>query len=78
MIRLRQKDLREMVHYYDAEDVTNATDEDYSIIMNREGWLRLIGYSAGTYGCNGMLLQGHNTGKLYAITSRTVNIYRFG
>lgn len=78
MVRLKQKDLKDMVYYNDAEDITHADKSDYAVIMNREGWLKQIGYSAGTYGCNGMLFQGHNTGKLYAITSRTSAIYLFG
>ena len=36
-----------------------------------------IGYSAGIYGCNGMLLRGCTSGKLYAVTSRTTAIYIF-
>ena len=36
-----------------------------------------IGYASGIYGCNGMLLKGCETGKLYAVTSRTTAIYIF-
>ena len=35
-----------------------------------------IGYAAGLYGCNGMLLKGES-GQLYAVTSRTTAIYIF-
>lgn len=44
---------------------------------NKEGYYTQIGYAAGVYGCNGMLLQGHKTNTLYAITSRTTAIFTF-
>lgn len=55
-----------------AIDVTNASDrkaipEDYS----------QVGYSCGLYGCNGMLLKGYDTGKLYAVCARTLAIFVF-
>ena len=36
-----------------------------------------VGYASGMYGCNGMLLKGCHTGKLYAVTGRTTAIYIF-
>ena len=36
-----------------------------------------IGYASGLYGCNGMLLRGCTSGKLYAVTGRTTAIYIF-
>ena len=36
-----------------------------------------IGYASSIYGCNGMLLKGCDTGKLYVVTSRTTAIYIF-
>ena len=36
-----------------------------------------VGYASGLYGCNGMLLKGCDTGKLYAVTGRTTAIYIF-
>ena len=36
-----------------------------------------IGYASGLYGCSGMLLKGCDTGKLYAVTSRTTAVYIF-
>ena len=72
MTKYTRKQLREMVKSGVAVDVTNASgrgaiSEDY----------RQIGYSCGVYGCNGMLLQGCESGKLYAVTSRTTAIYIF-
>ena len=72
MTKYTQKQLKELVKSGAAVDVTNASGrgaipEDY----------RQIGYSRGVYGCSGMLLQGCESGKLYAVTSRTTAIYIF-
>jgi hypothetical protein len=71
MERYTQKQLRNLVKVGAAKDVTYARDnkeipESYT----------QIGYAAGLYGCNGMLLRGAS-GQLYAVTSRTSAIYLF-
>ena len=66
------KQLKSLVSSGAAIDVTYAkerTDIPENYVQ--------IGYSSGTYGCNGMLLRGYTSGKLYAITSRTTAIYIF-
>lgn len=70
MERFTQKQLKALVKSGAAKDVTNGTRADIS-----ENY-RQIGYSAGLYGCNGMLLQGES-GQLYAVTARTSAIYIF-
>lgn len=55
-----------------AIDVTNARKQGDIPEPYRQ-----VGYSAGVYGCNGMLLQGVQTNRLYAVTSRTTAIYIF-
>lgn len=72
MQRFTQKALRELVRSGVAVDVTHARERD-EIPEN----YRQIGYSCGVYGCNGMLLQGCETNKLYAVTSCTSAIYVF-
>lgn len=71
MEKYTQKQLKSLVNSGSAIDVTNARDrkeipEHYT----------QIGYAAGIYGCNGMLLKGES-GQLYAVTSRTSAIYLF-
>ena len=78
MRKYTRKELRNMVSLGMAEDVTHANNEDYRKIIKKEGFLSQIGYSAGVYGCDGMLLQGHNSGSYYAVTSKTSAIYIFG
>ena len=77
MKKFTQKKLREMVANGVAEDITNGDNDTRKAIENVEGYYIQVGYANGIYGCNGMLLKGKNTGKLYAITSRTTAIYVF-
>lgn len=72
MTRYTQKQLKDMVKQGVAIDVTNANDQ--SAIPEQ---YRQIGYATSMYGCGGMLLQGCETGKLYAVTGRTSAIYIF-
>ena len=75
MIRTTQKNLRELAGMY--TDITTATDANRAVIMKKEGWLDQIMYAAGTYGCNGKVFRGNNTGELYIITRRSAAIYIF-
>lgn len=77
MTKYTQKQLREMVKDGIAENISNYNMEMAKELKNKESWLEQVGYASGIYGCNGQLLKGHNTGKLYAITSRTQAIYVF-
>ena len=70
MRRYTQKQLKHLVATGAAKDVTNDHERTIS------GYYRQIGYSAGVYGCNGMLLQDSN-GNLYAVTARTTAIYLY-
>ena len=71
MEKMTQKELKRLVKVGAAKDVTYANErsdipESYT----------QIGYAAGIYGCNGMLLKGES-GQLYAVTGRTSAIYIF-
>ena len=77
MKKYTQKELKNLVSLGAAEDITRGDNETREAIEAAEGYYTQIGYSAGIYGCNGMLLQGHKTGKLYAITARTTAIFIF-
>ncbi len=67
MEKYTQKHLRMLVRTGVAKDITHS---------DRVEGLTQIGYAAGIYGCNGMLLKD-NDGNLYAITSRTTAIYLY-
>ena len=65
------KQLRGLVSSGAAIDVTYANEQ--SDIPEH---YTQVGYACGIYGCNGMLLKGES-GKLYAVTSRSNAIYIF-
>ena len=77
MRRYAQRELKNLVALGAAEDITRGDNETRKAIEESEGYYTQIGYSTGVYGCNGMLLQGNKTGKLYAITARTTAIFVF-
>ena len=66
------KQLKSLVNSGAALDVTRSSKKS-DIPEN----YTQIGYASGVYGCNGMLLRGYTSGKLYAVTGRTTAIYIF-
>ena len=72
MTKYTIKQLKSLVNSGAAIDVTYAKKQS-EIPEN----YTQIGYASGLYGCNGMLLQGYTSGKLYAVAGRTTAIYIF-
>ena len=72
MKKYTKKQLVNLVRTGAAIDVTCAKKQS-----DIPEYYTQIGYASGIYGCNGMLLKGCKTGKLYAVTSRTTAIYIF-
>lgn len=66
------KQLKSLINSGAAIDVTHARSQN-EIPEN----YTQIGYACGLYGCNGMLLKGYDTGKLYAVAGRTTAIFLF-
>ena len=77
MIKVTQKDIRNLSEQPYCVNVTNCTPERYSDLRVKEGYFEPIMYSVGTYGVNGRVVRGHNTGTLYAISRRSSAIYLF-
>ena len=77
MTKYTQRQLKAMVKEGIAEDITYGNNDTRREIEEKEGYYTQVGYSSGTYGCNGMLLKGNKTGKLYAITARTTAVFVF-
>ena len=71
------KEIKKMASRYDVEDITYINFEEAERLRENESYLSEIAYSIGSYGVTGKVLQGHNTGKLYAIASRTSAIFMF-
>lgn len=64
---MKQKEIKNMVKYGQAEEVTSELTESVDV----------LGVSYGVYGMNGALLKGRTTGKLYAITARNTMLFRY-
>ena len=54
-----------------AQDITTASRPAIKEPFEK------IGYSAGSYGINGGLLQGKSSGTIYAITARNSNLFYY-
>lgn len=73
-LTLKQKELKDMVRYGEAEDITGISDAEAKEL--RKNGIETVGVSRGVYGMNGALLRGSD-GKLYAITARSSNLFYF-
>ena len=71
MRKYKQKELRDLVRLGVAEDYTNKPAE-YIYTLRR---LEKVGYSSGVYGINGWLVEGTETGQLYAVIGRCANLF---
>lgn len=74
-IRTTRSEIRNYLKQGYAEDLTYKKNDYIKELYKNEGYFDEIAYSAGTYGVNGLLLKGHNSGKMYTITDRTQAIY---
>lgn len=70
------KEIRRYVATNAAEDLTRKTFAEIETIRKAEGCFEQVAYSAGLYGCTGVLVKGYTTGKLYAVTARTSALYQ--
>lgn len=77
MKKYTKKQLKTLIKDGVAHNITYGNIETRKEIEKKEGYYIQVGYACGTYGCSGALLQGHNTGDLYAITDRTSALFIF-
>lgn len=73
-LTLKQKELKDMARFGQAEDITTISDEEAKAL--RKKGIETIGVSRGTHGMNGALLRD-NEGKKYVITARSSNLFYF-
>lgn len=72
MVKFTKKQIEALVN----ADAANRLQEcNYSSIINKEGYLSRIAYSAGAYGTTALLFKGAKSGRLYAAFGRAVYIY---
>lgn len=57
-----------------ATDITNWSIEEIQKLHDEEEWFNEVGYSIGTYGVTGCVLQGHKTLTFYVITANNSNL----
>lgn len=75
MKKYTQRELKALVRTGAAVDITNHGITEYKALIEKEKDLDKLGYSSGIYGINGGLLQGQETGTLYAITARSTAVF---
>lgn len=73
-LTLKQKELKDMARFGQAEDITTISDVEAKE-LNKKG-IETVGISRGVYGMNGALLRD-SEGKKYVITARSSNLFYF-
>lgn len=73
-LSLKQKELKDMARYGEAEDITTISDAEAKEL--RKKGIETVGVSHGTYGMNGALLRDKD-GNKYVITARSSNLFYF-
>ena len=73
-LTLKQKELKDMARFGQAEDITTISDAEAKELKKKG--IETVGISRGTYGMNGALLRD-NEGKKYVITARSSNLFYF-
>lgn len=64
------------IRNFPAEDITSASVEYLAqVLPHCEA--EEIAYSVGMYGTSGRVLMNRSTGKLYKITARSTNIFKY-
>ena len=66
------RELKDLIRCGTAHDLTTATAAE---VMEQWKHGEKVGYSSGTYGINGGLIQNTETGEYYAITTRNSNLF---
>lgn len=72
MRKYKLSELKSLVRSGMAHDLTNASTAD---VMDQWKHGEKVGYSSGTYGINGGLIQNTETGEYYAIIGRCANLF---
>lgn len=70
MFKTTQKNIRSYLLINGSVNCTFHSTSDYQKVIEKELFLEKVAYSSGTYGCNGILLKGYNSGKYYVVPCR--------
>lgn len=78
---MKQSEIRELIKYHYAIDVTNADEhklKTFGLSDDENPIIHVIGKSTGNYGINGLLFQEcRYSNCLYAVVGRTNNLFKF-
>lgn len=69
MAKVTQKEIKRLVQIGAAIDVTNVN------VPAPKGHFEKLMWSKGVYGANGVVVKDTGDGKLYAVTSRSSNLF---
>ena len=69
MAKVTQKEIKRLVQIGAAIDVTNVD------VPAPKGHFEKLMWSKGVYGANGVVVKDTGDGKLYAVTSRSSNLF---
>ena len=70
MIKVTQKEIKRLARIGAAIDVTNVE------VPDPKGYFEKVMWSQGVYGANGVVVKDTGDGTLYAVTSRSSNLFR--
>lgn len=68
-MKVTQKEIKRLVQIGAAIDVTNVE------VPDPKGYFEKLMWSKGVYGANGVVVKDTGDGKLYAVTSRSSNLF---
>lgn len=72
MVKFTKKQIEALVNTGAANRLHEC---NYSSVINQEGYLSRIAYSAGAYGTTALIFKGEKSGQLYAAFGSAVYIY---
>ena len=77
MKKVTQKTIRKYLNEVGAMDCTWWDTDKYNGFREMEGGFDEIARSHGTYGCNGLVMQGRKTKIYYVVPSRSSALFLF-
>ena len=76
MRKMKLREIREYIASGDAVSVTLYGFDALESLRKAENGFDKVGYSTGVYGISGGIVQGRETGTLYAVVGRTTALFQ--
>ena len=74
-MKTTQKAIRAEIEAGHAIDLTTTTSNEILSIRKAEHGFSTVSVSTGTYGVNSCIVTGNTTGRRYAVSSRSSNLF---